>query len=238
MIRLSDDRATDSCWEGSRRTGDAWPAATATVRKEGKLRCEIGVTADAGAAGLNWMVMNYYGSKELAAAFRTVRENTMRIAEEIPEESYGFRATPEVMSVGETLVHLALSPRFPEEVHFVRRLNTLAGFDFFGFRDAQDAEAKAARDKAAIIELLRTEGERFAGLLENAPDEFLGERVDSPAGMTPAFKTRFEMLLGAKEHEMHHRGQLMLVERMLGITPHLTRRRDEMIAAMKARAAG
>jgi len=28
------------------------------------------------------------------------------------------------------------------------------------------------------------------------------------------------MLLGTKEHEMHHRGQLMLIERLLGITPH------------------
>jgi uncharacterized damage-inducible protein DinB len=34
-----------------------------------------------------------------------------------------------------------------------------------------------------------------------------------------------------KEHEMHHRGQLMLIERMLGIVPHLTRRREAMRAA-------
>jgi uncharacterized damage-inducible protein DinB len=31
------------------------------------------------------------------------------------------------------------------------------------------------------------------------------------------------MLLSPKEHEMHHRGQLMVLQRMLGITPHLTR---------------
>jgi uncharacterized damage-inducible protein DinB len=31
------------------------------------------------------------------------------------------------------------------------------------------------------------------------------------------------MILGFKEHEMHHRGQLMVVERMLGIVPHPTR---------------
>jgi hypothetical protein len=41
------------------------------------------------------------------------------------------------------------------------------------------------------------------------------------------------MLLGVKEHEMHHRAQLMLVERMLGITPHLTRRNQERMAAMQ-----
>jgi uncharacterized damage-inducible protein DinB len=34
------------------------------------------------------------------------------------------------------------------------------------------------------------------------------------------------MLLSVKEHEMHHRGQLMLIERHLGIVPHLTRERE------------
>jgi uncharacterized damage-inducible protein DinB len=42
------------------------------------------------------------------------------------------------------------------------------------------------------------------------------------------------MLIAPKEHEMHHRGQLMLVERMLGIKPHLTRHMEERIAAMQA----
>ena len=50
--------------------------------------------------------------------------------------------------------------------------------------------------------------------------------------MTPASKTRFEMILGVKEHEMHHRAQLMMIERMLGIVPHLTRQMQERMAAL------
>ena len=38
------------------------------------------------------------------------------------------------------------------------------------------------------------------------------------------------MILSVKEHEMHHRGQLMLVERLLGIVPHLTREREARMA--------
>jgi uncharacterized damage-inducible protein DinB len=34
------------------------------------------------------------------------------------------------------------------------------------------------------------------------------------------------MLLGTKEHEMHHRAQLTVIERLLGVVPHLTRRRQ------------
>jgi hypothetical protein len=34
--------------------------------------------------------------------------------------------------------------------------------------------------------------------------------VKYPSAMTPPTKAPFEMLLGTKEHEVHHRGQLML----------------------------
>jgi uncharacterized damage-inducible protein DinB len=33
---------------------------------------------------------------------------------------------------------------------------------------------------------------------------------------------------------MHHRGQLMLIERQLGIVPHITRQNNERMAQMRA----
>jgi uncharacterized damage-inducible protein DinB len=42
------------------------------------------------------------------------------------------------------------------------------------------------------------------------------------------------MLMAPKEHEMHHRAQLMVAQRMMGIVPHLTRQMNERIEAMKA----
>ena len=42
--------------------------------------------------------MNYYGAKELAESFRTVRKNTIQVAEDIPEEKYSYRAAPDTMS--------------------------------------------------------------------------------------------------------------------------------------------
>jgi uncharacterized damage-inducible protein DinB len=58
-----------------------------------------------------------------------------------------------------------------------------------------------------------------------------------PPGMHPESKSRFEMLLGPKEHEMHHRAQLMVIQRMLGIVPHLTREFQARVAAMQAASA-
>jgi len=180
--------------------------------------------------------MTYYGSKELADAFRTVRNNTIQIAEEIPEAQYGFRAAPACRSVAETLVHIAVGTRVSEQVHLAERLHTLVGFDFFALMSTLAAEEQTPRSKAQIVDLLRTEGEKFAQALGGVSEAFLAERVEFPAGVTPPSKSRFEMLLGVKEHEMHHRGQLMVVERMLGITPHLTRRMQEHTAAMRAAA--
>jgi len=182
--------------------------------------------------------MTYYGAKELARSFRTVRDNTIKIAQEIPEEKYGFRPAEGCRSIAETLVHIAVLPRVQEQLHATEHRSTLVGFDFFGLMGKMQAEVKVPRTKAQVLELLRTEGERYAKVLEGASEAFLAEQVEYPEGMEPRVKSRFEMLIAPKEHEMHHRGQLMLVERMLGITPHLTRHMEERIAAMQSAQAG
>ena len=178
--------------------------------------------------------MTYYGAEELARSFRTLRNNTIKIAEEIPEEKYGFRPAEGCRSIAETLVHVAVMSRVQEQIHAVEHRSTLVGFDFFAVMGKLQAEVKAPRTKAQVLELLRTEGEKYAKVLEGASEAFLGEQVEYPEGMEPRFKSRFEMLIAPKEHEMHHRGQLMVVERMLGITPHLTRQTEERIAAMRS----
>jgi len=166
--------------------------------------------------------MHGYNGKDLARAFRTVRANTIKIAEEIPEDQYGFRVAEGTRSVAETLAHLATGTGWAAEMHGKR----MGAVDFGLFMAAMQratAEAATMTTKTQILEALRAEGEKFAAFLESFPDEALAERVKYPEGMQPPDKTRFEMLLSAKEHEMHHRGQLMIIERMLGIVPHLTR---------------
>jgi len=175
--------------------------------------------------------MTGYGGKELAEAFRTVRKNTIQIAEDIPEAKYSFEAAPEVRSVGRMLTHVAISTRIWEEVH-KKRLTSLADFDFLGTIDRFNAEESKPRTKAEIVALLRSEGGNFAAWLETLTPEVLAETVTEPDGKTS--KSRFERLLGAKEHEMHHRGQLMLIERQLGIVPHLTRQFNERMAQVRA----
>lgn len=176
--------------------------------------------------------MNYYGPKDLAASFRTVRKNTLTIAEEIGEQHYGFRPTPESRTVAQTLIHISQASRMQEHIQGNLKLNTLEGFDFMAFVAPMIAEEQKPHTKAEIVATLRDQGERFAKWMEGLSDDFLGQRVSLPAGAVPPNKTRFEMILAVKEHEMHHRGQLMLIERMIGIVPHLTREMQARRAAM------
>jgi len=180
--------------------------------------------------------MNFYGPKELGAAFRTVRNNTITVAQDIPEDKYSFQAAPGCRTIAQTLAHVNFAPSLALQIHRVERRTSMEGFDFPSFLAKAQAAEKETHSKAELIKMLRTSGDDIAGWLEGLSDDFLGEIVSFPAGMQPPTKTRFEMLLGLKEHEMHHRGQLMMLERMVGVVPHLTRQMQERIAAMQAQA--
>jgi uncharacterized damage-inducible protein DinB len=174
--------------------------------------------------------MVYYGAKELAASCRTVRGNTITIARDIPEDKYGFKPVPEYRSVAQLFAHIALACRFQYQLHGLEKRTSLEGFDFPSLMKKLIKEETESRTKAQIIDLLQKEGDKWAGWVEGLSDEFLGQRMEMPQGSAPPYKSRFEMILSVKEHEMHHRGQLMLIERLVGIVPHLTLERQARMA--------
>lgn len=160
-----------------------------------------------------------YGARQLADSKRAVRANTVLLAEDIPESEFGFRATPATRSVAETLAHIAWLPSFDRVIHEDLLLDSLEGFDFPALLESSAAEEKRSRTKREILELLRTEGERSASWVEQLPEAFLAERVHLPGGGSTS---RFEMLMATKEHELQHRAQLTVLERMLGLVPRVT----------------
>jgi len=179
--------------------------------------------------------MAEYGAKDIANAFRTVRKNTLQIAEEIPEDKYDFVAAPGVRSVSQLLRHIAFANLLHYDFHRDKKISTLVGYDFGAIMGRMNGEAAKPRTKSEIVALLKDEGENFAQWVESLPPTLLAETYTDPTGQNP--KTRFENLLSVKEHEMHHRGQLMLMQRMIGITPHLTRQMEERMRARAQAAA-
>jgi uncharacterized damage-inducible protein DinB len=180
--------------------------------------------------------MNFYGAKDLARQFRVVRANTIKIAEEIDENNYSFQPGGGARTPAQLLAHIATLPWFNMKLHGAAKVDTLAGFDFMAVIGPIQAEEQKTRTKAELLQFLKEEGEKFANFLEPLSDELLAEMVGMPPG-GDAPKSRFEMLMAIKEQEMHHRGQLMLMMRLLGQVPPGTRAMQERMAAMAAAAA-
>jgi hypothetical protein len=141
--------------------------------------------------------MNYYGGKQLAESFRTVRQNTIQTAQDIPEEQYGFAAADGAMTIGAMLAHLAASTNFHYTVHGVDKKTHLSMEDFGGYMGQAKQIESALTTKAAVIDALTTRGEQFAAFLDAITDAELAEFVSFPPGLQPPSKSRFEMLLGA-----------------------------------------
>jgi uncharacterized protein YndB with AHSA1/START domain/uncharacterized damage-inducible protein DinB len=160
-----------------------------------------------------------YGVRQLAAGMRAVRANTIIMAADIPESQYDYRPTPASRSIAETLVHIAWLATADRILHEEAHLDALEGFDFPALLRKSAVDEKRPRSKADILELLRTEGERQAGWLEQRSEAFLSERVQLPGGGSVS---RFEMLLATKEHELQHRAQLTVIDRLIGVVPRFT----------------
>jgi uncharacterized damage-inducible protein DinB len=170
--------------------------------------------------------MTYYSAKDLARSFRTVRNNTLQIAHDVPENQYAFRVTPDTRSIGEILAHIAGLSGWQQQLNGVDKKTFVAFDDFGAYISAATSFEATLVSKADIIQALESEGRKFESFLASLSEASLGETVSFPPQADPSSKSRFEMLMGVKEHEMHHRGQLMTMQRLIGLVPHLTQRRQ------------
>ena len=173
-----------------------------------------------------------YGAKDLARSYRTVRDNTVKIAEEIPESKLDFAPAPGTRTFRQLLTHIALADSF-SSLHREKK-TSFEGFNFPELVGKMMAEEQKPRTKAELIAMLKERAEDTATWMETLSDDVLAEQFTQPPGMTPATKSRFEMIMSMKEHEMHHRGQLMLMLRLIGQVPHMTRAMQERFAARAA----
>ncbi len=57
-----------------------------------------------------------YSGKDLARSLRTVRKNTIQIANDIPEDKWSYRAAPGTRSIQELLAHIAALAYYPRQI--------------------------------------------------------------------------------------------------------------------------
>jgi uncharacterized damage-inducible protein DinB len=87
---------------------------------------------------------------------------------------------------------------------------------------------KEATTKEAVLELLRTSMEETKSIVVSFGDANFEKTMIRFDGK-PC--TKFEMLNFTVSHEMYHRGQLTVYERLLGIEPALTQLFRKMMSA-------
>src|SRR5260221_12227743 len=100
--------------------------------------------------------MTYYSGKDLAAAFRTVRENTIKIAEDIQENKYDFKPAPDCRSIGQTLAHLGVSTGFQSHVHG-NKISDMKTVNFMEHIQKLPAHEAKPRTKPHIVAVLLDE---------------------------------------------------------------------------------
>lgn len=160
------------------------------------------------------------------ASFRAVRNNTLQVARDIPAEQYGFRPAASHSSVLEFFRNLVRATEFMTSVAL--HPETVDLRDPAG-RDAAVAAHtfspwQTLADKDEVVKTLAASFSEIERRVNAADDALLQSKFTAPDG---AEKIRLWQINCAKEQEMVIRGQLMLVERILGIVPHTTRRQHE-----------
>jgi uncharacterized damage-inducible protein DinB len=152
--------------------------------------------------------------EEFLSQWNDAREGMIKEVERIPEDKLDFRASAETRSAIELLYHVIESERMlVDEIcrddTDLRRLLTRS----------PDTEVRVVASKDAIVALLRSslatsqeKVRRFgAEKIEQLMYGFDGKQISKAA-----------MLQFTLAHEMYHRGQLTVYQRLLGIEPALT----------------
>lgn len=145
---------------------------------------------------------------EFIAYFTNIRQRTARLVPLIPAGRIEWRLAPRTFSFGDILRHLAGTERWIWVENVAGRPSRYPGHE--------ETLAPGYDATCPYFETLHQDAlEIFAGMSDDA---FTG-RMQTPAGVSmPAHKWLRAMV----EHEAHHRGQLYLMLRAVGVaTPPL-----------------
>ena len=161
----------------------------------------------------------------IIGSWKEVRSGLIDEAEQIPADQFSFQATPEMRSVAKLLQHIIETQKF--------LIGEVCRPDTNLLRQPVADQIKhyapgvsEVTDKDGVLKLLRASMDEAETKLLAAADEmrntmkrFDGKEVSKLASLSFAIA-----------HEMYHRGQLTVYERLLKIEPVLTRRFRKVLA--------
>ena len=145
--------------------------------------------------------------REYLERLENSRKYLLLVAESMPEDKYGFKATPESMSFAENLMHIGWAMDWHSQ-------------SLMGGRKARDwntdTELKVdAKSKEDMILKIDDTFDKTIEFLSNFDVNKLGERLD----YFGSDRTKRQVLLLLADHITHHRGQMLVYLRLNGLKP-------------------
>ena len=161
--------------------------------------------------------------------WKEFRKGLIAEVEQIPEDKFSFRATPETRSIAELLQHIIeVQKMLIGEA--CRADANMRRQSFADHVQEYAPEVKAVTGKNGLLELLRSSMEVCEASLRSNDDLMNGEMGGIDGKPVPKLK----VVNFAMSHEMYHRGQLTVYERLLNLEPALTRQFAKMTAQANA----
>ncbi len=165
-------------------------------------------------------------AETIIALWKEARGGLIQEVEKVPEDQFSFRATPETRSIAELLQHIISSQKMLVG-ETCRPDTNLMRQSFAAHAEEYARGVNDVTDKNGLLELLRSGMDEAETRLNSYADK-LDETMTGFNGH-PLTKTAF--LTFSVSHEMYHRGQLTVYQRLLNIEPVLTERIKKMFAS-------
>jgi uncharacterized damage-inducible protein DinB len=161
----------------------------------------------------------------LINTWKEVRAGFLDEAAQIPADQFSFRATPDTRNVAELLQHAVESQKMLVG-EACRPDTNLMRQSFADHIKEYAPEVRTVVDKNGLLELLRSSMEVAEATLRSHADKL----NDSMRRFDGKEMSKLQFLQFAVSHEMYHRGQLTVYERLLNIEPALTQRFKKLFA--------
>jgi uncharacterized damage-inducible protein DinB len=165
--------------------------------------------------------------EEIIDVWKEIRSGLIDEVSLIPEESLTFRATRATRSVAEIIHHIVEAQTFL--VGEMCKADT-------NLKEALPRQLKRIKEthpvesKGAIIELLKSSMESAEATLRSFGEEALKETTERLDGKTMSKLDFMHFLI---RHEMYHRGQVTVYERLMQVEPALTTKLNQFLASVQ-----
>lgn len=140
--------------------------------------------------------------EEIQQKWTNAGDYTREVALLLPAEQYDFQPTPDQMSFGAQLGHLASNILWLSSA-------------YLGGQQSAPMADELPSDKEGLLQLLETALQQGATVLAQVQAEALEEKVDFFAGNF----SRRQIIHLMHDHLTHHRAQMIVYLRLQGITP-------------------